>query len=103
MTFGETIRHLREHHPMTLRELAQRIGVSIPYVHDVETGKRAPFADDKRLRVYDALELDAGQRAELEFLRIAALGKLDISGLGGDAVRRLIAFRDELRMEEESK
>ena len=102
MTFGETIRHLREARGMTLRNVAELLAVSIPYVHDVETGKRSPFADDKRERVYDALELDAGQRAELEFLRIVALGKLDISGLGGDAVRRLIAFRDELRMEESS-
>ncbi len=100
MTFGETIRCHREQRGMTLRELAQKSGVSIAYVHDVETDKRAPFADDLRPRVYDALSLDPATREDMEARRIITIGRLDLSGLNEDAVRRLIPLRDELRMEE---
>jgi transcriptional regulator with XRE-family HTH domain len=101
MMFGDAIQHLRQLHGMPLREVARKSGVSVSYLHDVERGKRAPFPDDKRAKVYYALGLDVGQRAELDVLRIFTLGTLDITGLSENAVRQLIALRDELRAEED--
>lgn len=97
MKFGEAIRHLREHSGMTLRELARATGISVPYLHDVETGKRAPFADEKRERVYQALRLDESQGAEFEVLRVVALGYLDVSGMNEEDIRELVAARGELQ------
>jgi plasmid maintenance system antidote protein VapI len=37
---GDYMRHLREAHDLTLREVGERLGVSIQYVHDMESGIR---------------------------------------------------------------
>jgi transcriptional regulator with XRE-family HTH domain len=102
VNFGEAIRHLRKQRGMTLRELARTCDVSRSCMLNVETGNRSPCSSDMAEQVYSALKLDAPQRAELEMLRIFTIGRLDISGLSEDAVRQLIAFRDELRVEEET-
>lgn len=40
--FGERVRELREAKKMTLRALAKALGVSAPFVSDVEHGRRMP-------------------------------------------------------------
>lgn len=102
MTFGETIRHLRKRRKMSLRKVAVACDCSHVYIGEIERGVRGPFASDMLDRVCAALECNASQRAKLELLRIFTLGRLDISGLSENAVRKLIALRDELRMEEET-
>lgn len=42
MTLGQRIRELREEHDFSLRELAKKIGVTPPFLSDVELGKRYP-------------------------------------------------------------
>lgn len=37
--FGETMRNAREKQHLTLDELAERVGVSAAYCHDIECGK----------------------------------------------------------------
>jgi transcriptional regulator with XRE-family HTH domain len=41
-SLGETIRNLRMKAGLSLRELAKRIGVSAPFLSDVELGRRFP-------------------------------------------------------------
>jgi transcriptional regulator with XRE-family HTH domain len=40
-TLGEAVRFLREQRGLTLRELARRIGVSAPFLSDVEHNRRS--------------------------------------------------------------
>lgn len=47
LTLGECIRQLREETDLSLRELARRIGVTAPFLSDVELGRR--FPSDKHL------------------------------------------------------
>lgn len=102
MTFGETIRHIRESHGKTLRDVAADCDCSHVYIGEVERGTSRPFTTDMLARVYASLKCDAAQRAKLETLRVVALGWLDVSSLSENAVRQLIALRDELRAEEDS-
>jgi transcriptional regulator with XRE-family HTH domain len=44
-TFGGRLRQLREEKSISLRELAKRIGVSAPFLSDIELGRRLPAAD----------------------------------------------------------
>ncbi len=44
-TFGERVRELREAADLSVRELAKRIGVSAPFLSDVELGRRYPSDD----------------------------------------------------------
>lgn len=41
-TFGERIRELREGKDISLRELAKTVGVSAPFLSDIEFGRRFP-------------------------------------------------------------
>ena len=41
-TLGQRIRELREERDVSLRELAKRLGVSAPFLSDVELGRRNP-------------------------------------------------------------
>lgn len=51
--FGETLRKRRNAAGKTLGDIARFLGVSIPYVSDVERGARAPW-DEKRIRAVAA-------------------------------------------------
>lgn len=42
MTLGERIRELREAKDLSLRELATKLGLSAPFVSDIELGRRYP-------------------------------------------------------------
>ena len=41
-TLGEHLRELRENKDFSVRELAKRLGVSAPFLSDVELGRRHP-------------------------------------------------------------
>jgi transcriptional regulator with XRE-family HTH domain len=51
-TLGEAIRYVREQRGLSLRELARRVGVSAPFLSDVERNRRAT---DKLAEVARAL------------------------------------------------
>jgi transcriptional regulator with XRE-family HTH domain len=42
-TFGEVLRQAREEAGVTMGELARHLGVSVPYMSDVERGKKPPL------------------------------------------------------------
>lgn len=44
-TLGEYLRELRENKDFSVRELAKRLGVSAPFLSDVELGRRHPSDD----------------------------------------------------------
>lgn len=58
MKFGELLRRRREEAGRTLLELAGFLGLSQPYVSDVERGRRAPFRADRLGRIARYLETD---------------------------------------------
>jgi len=64
MTLGQRIRARRLELGITLRELARRVGVSAPYLTDLEAGHRHP-SPDVLVRIAEALGLPA---ADLETL-----------------------------------
>ena len=49
-TFGESIRHQRELQDLTMRQLADLVGISNPYLSQIERGLREPSE-----RVVDAI------------------------------------------------
>ncbi len=64
MTLGQRIRERRLQLHVTLREFARRVGVSAPYVTDLEAGRRHP-SPEILARIAAELELPG---AELEAL-----------------------------------
>ena len=66
VSFGETLRKMREAQGMGLRELARRIEKSQGYLSDVEKDKVAPPSVEVILAITDALQVD-----KWELLRVA--------------------------------
>ncbi len=76
-TFGIAIMERRQQLGLTLRNVAESIGVSAPFLSDVEKGRRAaPFSDatdDKRIyKLQEILKLNDSQK--LTFLIMAYIG-----------------------------
>ncbi|SRR6266404_974295 len=74
MTLGERIRQLREEKDLSLREFAEKLGLSAAFVSDIELGRRYPskkvLADIARVlgtSVEDLLKYDT--RAPVEGLK----------------------------------
>jgi transcriptional regulator with XRE-family HTH domain len=90
-TLGERVRELREHRDLSLRELAKRIGVSAPFLSDVELGRRHP-SDDVLKSVASALGTTAEElnkfdsRAPLQELKRMAASDPAM----GFALRRVV-------------
>lgn len=60
MDRGNRIREIRKKHGMTLMDLAGRVGVSIPYLSDIERGNRKGSKEVISL-IADALEVQADE------------------------------------------
>ena len=45
VSLGQRLRELRDKADLSLRELAKRIGVSAPFLSDIELGRRFPSAE----------------------------------------------------------
>ena len=91
MTIGQRIRQLREESDLSLRELAKKIGVSAPFLSDVELGRRNP--SDKHLsslaRALDTTLKDLGEydtRPPMRDLRRMAMSNPEY----GFALRQMI-------------
>lgn len=89
MSFGEQLRAFREKQDLSLRELARKVGISAPFLSDIERGNRLP--SDRVLReLARALGIPEGElrsgdpRPPLEGLRKLAAGDPEYS----------IAFRE---------
>ena len=57
MTYGETIRAAREAKRMTLRALARTLGVSAPYVSDIEHDRGRHFSVENEAKVCELLDI----------------------------------------------
>ena len=64
-SFGELLLQLREKHDVTLRELARKIGVSAPFLSDVEKDRKAPLTAEKLEKVAIALGLSSEEKIQL--------------------------------------
>lgn len=84
MTFGERIRQLRKDKNLTLRGLAEAIGVDFTYLSKIETGKAGylPAADTIRA-LATILEADP-----LELLQLADKVPPELQGVSEDAKAR---------------
>ena len=64
-TFGELLTYLREKKDVTLRELARGIGVSAPFLSDVEKGRRSALTAERIEKVVAVLHLDEDEKTAL--------------------------------------
>ena len=65
LPFGEYLTQLREAKDVTLRELARKIGVSAPFLSDVEKNRRAPLTAERLEKVAAVLGLSEEEKAEM--------------------------------------
>lgn len=57
--FGDLLRKLRRQADKTLGDVSRELGVSIPYLSDIERGNRKPFTTERLLRLAKFLKTDA--------------------------------------------
>ena len=63
--FGELLAALREEHDFTLRELARQLGVSAPFLSDVEKNRSAPLTKDRLDKVAEILHLNTEEKTAM--------------------------------------
>ena len=63
--FGELLAALREEHNFTLRELARQLGVSAPFLSDVEKNRSAPLTKDRLDKVAEILHLNTDEKTAM--------------------------------------
>ena len=64
-TFGEFISEKRKDLRLTLKEMADRLDISSPYLSDVEKGRRDSFDLEKLVKVAEILELTDEEKSEM--------------------------------------
>ena len=60
--FGEFLAEKREDRDLTLREMARQMGVSAPFLSDVEKNRTAPLTKDRLGAVAEILKLDNDEK-----------------------------------------
>ncbi len=104
-TTGSVIRHLRHDHSLTIKSLAERAGISVVYLGEIERGQKYPSASVQErlshalgLSTADVLELIADElRGGTENQRTDAIGfSLPIGGgmTPRMAIKRVIPMLD---------
>jgi transcriptional regulator with XRE-family HTH domain len=93
-TFGELLKDSRKQAGLTLRALAPAMGVSVPYLCDVEHGKRHPFDREKLVLAEQRLGLRRGLLSEAAAIERGAVDVSDLSASDRGAVAR---FAEGLR------
>lgn len=63
--FGAFLTAKRKEHDLTLREMARQIGVSAPFLSDVEKDRTAPLTKDRLDKVAEILHLDVDERTAM--------------------------------------
>ena len=63
--FGEFIKEKRVEKRLTVREFAGLLGVSAPYVTDVEKDRRNPFNNEALEKIIDILDLSEEEKIEM--------------------------------------
>jgi len=63
--FGAFLTAKREERDLTLREMARQMGVSAPFLSDVEKDRTAPLTKDRLDKVAEILHLDVDERTAM--------------------------------------
>ena len=63
--FGQYLFMMREEKDITLREMARLLGVSAPFLSDVEKNRCAPLTAERLEKVASILNLSATEKAEM--------------------------------------
>lgn len=63
--FGEFLATKREARDFTLRELARQLGVSAPFLSDVEKNRSAPLTKDRLDKVAEVLHLTVDEKTTM--------------------------------------
>ena len=65
VTFGEYLKHKREEKQISLREVARTLGVSVPFLSDVENNRRGPLTEERLADLAKVLNLNEKEQAEM--------------------------------------
>ena len=65
MTFGEYLKHKREEKQISLREVARTLGVSAPFLSDVENNRRGPLTEERLADLAKVLNLNEKEQSEM--------------------------------------
>lgn len=65
LTFGEYLAKKREERDITLRELARQLGISAPFLSDVEKNRRAPLTADRLEKTASILQLSDEEKTQM--------------------------------------
>jgi transcriptional regulator with XRE-family HTH domain len=65
VTFGEYLKHKREEKQISLREVARTLGVSAPFLSDVENNRRGPLTEERLADLAKVLNLNEQEKAEM--------------------------------------
>ncbi len=65
VTFGEYLKHKREQKQISLREVARTLGVSAPFLSDVENNRRGPLTEERLADLAKVLNLNEKEKAEM--------------------------------------
>ncbi len=65
VTFGEYLKHKREKQHISLREVARTLGVSAPFLSDVENNRRGPLTEERLADLANVLNLNEKEKAEM--------------------------------------
>ena len=63
--FGEFLSSMREEKDITLREMARKLGVSAPFLSDVEKNRCAPLTAERLEKVAGILGLSTSEKADM--------------------------------------
>lgn len=65
VTFGEYLKHKREEKQISLREVARTLGVSAPFLSDVENNRRGPLTEERLADLAKVLDLNEKEKAKM--------------------------------------
>ena len=63
--FGEFLTAKREERDLTLREMSRKMGVSAPFLSDVEKGRSAPLTKERLDKVAEILHFDTDEKTAM--------------------------------------
>ena len=65
VTFGEYLKHKRDEKQISLREVARTLGVSAPFLSDVENNRRGPLTEERLADLAKVLNLNEKEKDEM--------------------------------------
>ncbi len=65
VTCGEYLKHKREEKQISLREVARTLGVSAPFLSDVENNRRGPLTEERLADLAKVLNLNEKEQSEM--------------------------------------